>query len=95
MLGTVLSFHLCLTPVLATIFVIKAFGIATFAEQPKLKWWTTALLTTSVFTDILIAVSLTYFLHHLRNGFSANTLINGLIAYSLETGAITRYVLGC
>ncbi|KAL5501432.1 hypothetical protein ACEPAH_8692 [Sanghuangporus vaninii] len=75
--------------VMSVILTIQAFQLETFAEQPKLKWLTTAVLATSVFTDLVIAASLTYFLHHLRNAFSANTLINGLIAYSLETGAIT------
>ncbi|KAL5524679.1 hypothetical protein ACEPAF_9824 [Sanghuangporus sanghuang] len=75
--------------VMSVILTIQAFQLETFAEQPKIKWLTTAVLATSVFTDLVIAASLTYFLHHLRNAFSANTLINGLIAYSLETGAIT------
>ena len=75
---------------LSALFVVKALQIKTFADLPKLKWLTTSILSISVFVDLLIAVSLTYFLHHLRNAFSANTLINGLIFYSLETGAITR-----
>lgn len=75
---------------MSAILTVQAFQLETFAEQPKLKWITTAVLATSVFTDLAIAASLTYYLHHLRNAFSANTLVNGLIAYSLETGAITR-----
>ncbi|KAI5123448.1 hypothetical protein M0805_008820 [Coniferiporia weirii] len=74
---------------LAVIFTIKAFKITTFLDLSDLKWVTTAVLATSVFTDLVIAASLTYYLHHLRNAFSANTLVNGLIRYSLETGAIT------
>ncbi|KAL5482792.1 hypothetical protein ACEPAI_9387 [Sanghuangporus weigelae] len=74
---------------MSVILTIQAFHLETFAEQPKIKWLTTAVLATSVFTDLVIAASLTYFLHHLRNAFSANTLVNDLIAYSLETGAIT------
>ena len=69
------------------------FQVKTFLELPKIKWVTSSILATSVFTDIFIAASLTYYLHHLRNAFSANTLVNGLIRYSIETGAITRWVL--
>ncbi|EJC98851.1 uncharacterized protein FOMMEDRAFT_161031 [Fomitiporia mediterranea MF3/22] len=86
--GSILALNAAIL-VLAVIFTVKAISLPTFADQPKLKGITTAILTTSVFTDILIAASLTYYLHHLRNAFSATTLINGLIAYSIETGAIT------
>lgn len=69
-----------------------SFRITTFIHVSELRWVITAVLATSFGTDIIIAMSLTFYLHHLRRAFSADTLINGLIKYSLETGAITRSV---
>ncbi|KAH8108687.1 hypothetical protein DFH11DRAFT_1731689 [Phellopilus nigrolimitatus] len=74
---------------LAVLFTIKASRLSTFAELPSLKWVTTAVLGTSVLVDLIIAVSLTFFLYHLRRAFTASSLVNGLIMYSIETGAIT------
>lgn len=85
----------CAILALAVIFTIKAFKISTFAEISELNWVITSVLSVSVFTDILIASALTYYLHHLRNGFvstgknGSNTIITGLMKYSIETGAVT------
>ncbi|TDL23127.1 hypothetical protein BD410DRAFT_169145 [Rickenella mellea] len=74
---------------LALAFTVESFTVKFFGDIGRLKPLTTLTLTTSVAADIIIAGSLIWFLHHLRSAHAPNTLVNGLIRYSVETGGMT------
>jgi hypothetical protein len=58
--------------------------------QTNLKWDSTAGLTCAAICDVIIAASMCYFLHSRRTGFSRSEgLINKLMLYSVESGALT------
>ncbi|KAI9443450.1 hypothetical protein H4582DRAFT_2072490 [Lactarius indigo] len=58
--------------------------------KPPLSSIGSAALALGVATDVFTAASLSYFLHKMRTGFKrSDTLINRLIIYSVNTGALT------
>ncbi|KAH9009700.1 hypothetical protein EDB85DRAFT_2162418 [Lactarius pseudohatsudake] len=60
------------------------------AQADQIKTIGSAALSLGMVTDVFTAASLSYFLHKMRTGFKrSDTLINRLIIYSVNTGALT------
>ncbi|KAI0313591.1 hypothetical protein OF83DRAFT_1175529 [Amylostereum chailletii] len=59
-------------------------------QAERIKTIASASLAVGVATDMFTALSLSYFLHTMRTGYTASdTLINRLIMYSVNTGVVT------
>jgi len=75
--------------VVAVLFTIRSFHLRV-GEADEIKTLATTALSLGVATDILTAASLSFFLHKMRTGYKrSDTLINRLIIYSVNTGALT------
>lgn len=74
-------------------FTVEAFLLASVKEFPKLIWVTSTGLGSAAAADIIIAVSLCFYLTRSRTGFKrTDSLISALIAYSLTTGLVTSVI---
>ncbi|KAF9492001.1 hypothetical protein BDN71DRAFT_1238899 [Pleurotus eryngii] len=79
--------------VLANVHFMEAFLLASVKEFPKLVWVTSTGLGSAAAADIIIAVSLCFYLTRSRTGFKrTDSLISALIAYSLTTGLVTSVI---
>ncbi|TDL19124.1 hypothetical protein BD410DRAFT_774311 [Rickenella mellea] len=68
-------------------FTVEAFVLGSFARYKSLTWVTCLGLGSAAVADILIAVSLCYYLHKSRTGFArTDTLITMLMMYAINTG---------
>ncbi|TDL15906.1 hypothetical protein BD410DRAFT_902340 [Rickenella mellea] len=71
-------------------FTTQAFILKSFAKYKSLTWVTCVGLGSAAAADILIAVSLCYFLHKSRTGFArTDTVITMLMVYAINTGLLT------
>ncbi|TDL19123.1 hypothetical protein BD410DRAFT_842368 [Rickenella mellea] len=71
-------------------FTTQAFILKSFAKYKSLTWVTCVGLGSAAAADILIAVSLCYYLHKSRTGFvRTDTLITTLMMYAINTGLLT------
>jgi hypothetical protein len=78
---------------LGVVFTVKGFLLQDTSRFPRLIWVTTSGLGSAAAADILIAVSLCYYLSKSRTGFArTDSLIATLIKYSLTTGLITSII---
>ncbi|KAF9258572.1 hypothetical protein L218DRAFT_1080363 [Marasmius fiardii PR-910] len=74
-------------------FTVEAFKLPNIFAVVHLRTLGTAALAIGVFTDAVIAISLCYYLNRLRTGYQqSDTLVNSLVRYAINTGAVTRYV---
>lgn len=72
------------------VFTIDSFMLPSIQDFDKLTWVTSVGLGSAAAADIIIAVSLCYYLLKSRTGFSrTDSLITTLTLYSLTTGLIT------
>ncbi|KAF9020835.1 hypothetical protein BDZ89DRAFT_1071947 [Hymenopellis radicata] len=75
---------------LAMAFTIKAFALPGVFQVVHLRTLGTTALGVGVLTDLVTALSLTYFLNRLRTGYrQSDTLVNSLVRYAINTGAFT------
>jgi len=73
----------------AIVYTHKAFHLHV-DQADQIKTIGSAALSLGVVTDVFTAASLSYFLHQMRTGLKrSDTLINRLIIYSVNTGALT------
>ncbi|KZS87175.1 hypothetical protein SISNIDRAFT_491319 [Sistotremastrum niveocremeum HHB9708] len=74
-------------------FTVKCFQATYFTELtgiPENKRLVTACLSTSLCSDVVITLSMCYYLHSSRTGYKkTDTLLTSLILYSINTGIIT------
>ncbi|TDL21955.1 hypothetical protein BD410DRAFT_789039 [Rickenella mellea] len=71
-------------------FTVEAFVLKSFAKYKSLTWVTCVGLGSAALADILIAVSLCYFLHKSRTGFArTDTLISTLMMYAINTATLS------
>ncbi|ESK86176.1 hypothetical protein Moror_10970 [Moniliophthora roreri MCA 2997] len=71
-------------------FTAKAFQLPGVFAVVHIQTLGTVSLALGVFTDIVIAISLCYFLNKLRTGYhQSDTLVNSLVRYAISTGALT------
>jgi hypothetical protein len=62
-------------------------------ELSRYTWNANVGISVSIVADLLIAGTMTYILKSHQSGFNeTQTAMNRLIAYSLGTGALTRYI---
>ncbi|KAI0301138.1 hypothetical protein B0F90DRAFT_348925 [Multifurca ochricompacta] len=74
---------------MAVVFTLKSFHIQV-GQVGQIKTLGSAALAIGVATDIVIAASLSFFLHKMRTGYKrSDTLINRLITVSVNTGMVT------
>ncbi|KAL0961184.1 hypothetical protein HGRIS_006155 [Hohenbuehelia grisea] len=77
---------------LVTAYTIKAFQ-GNLSSVPRLKVLASCSLGLGALTDILIALSLCYFLRKLRTGSKkSDTIVNQLTIYALNTGGVTSAI---
>jgi len=78
---------------LAIAFTIKAFHLPNLFAVYELKTLGTIALAFGVATDMITAAALCLFLNRLRTGFqTADSLVNSLCRYAINTGAVTSAV---
>ncbi|KZV75353.1 hypothetical protein PENSPDRAFT_87821 [Peniophora sp. CONT] len=74
---------------LAAAYTVRSTSLR-LVEAAEIKTLATTGLALGCATDIVTALSLSYFLHKMRTGYAASdSLITRLIVYSVNTGAIT------
>ncbi|THU90324.1 hypothetical protein K435DRAFT_841531 [Dendrothele bispora CBS 962.96] len=77
----------------ALAFTVKAFKLPSVFSVIQLRTLGSISLGVGVITDIVIAVSLCYFLNKLRTGYrQSDTLVNSLVRYAINTGALTSAI---
>ncbi|KAI0323510.1 hypothetical protein GY45DRAFT_1439568 [Cubamyces sp. BRFM 1775] len=77
-----------------TAATVEAFQHQTFDEFWKDTWTVSAALGASVTCDVLLTGVLVYVLHHSRTAFGrTDSIIDGLIAYAMNTGLLIGCVL--
>ncbi|KAK0244369.1 hypothetical protein EDD85DRAFT_807734 [Armillaria nabsnona] len=75
------------------VFTLKSFRLGSMGEFQELIWVTSAGNGSSAAADILIAVSLCFYLYRNRTGHQkTDSLITALIAYSLATGLVSSLI---
>ncbi|GLB38741.1 hypothetical protein LshimejAT787_0506060 [Lyophyllum shimeji] len=78
---------------LALAFTVKAFALPSLLDVHRLQILGTVSLGVGVLTDIITASALCFFLNRLRTGFhGSDSLVNSLIRYAINTGALTSAV---
>ncbi|KAF8964200.1 hypothetical protein BDZ97DRAFT_916976 [Flammula alnicola] len=78
---------------LGVFFTVKGFILVEVTRFPTLIWVTSTGLGSAAAADIIIAISLCYYLTKSRTGFArTDSLISTLIVYSLTTGLITSVI---
>ncbi|KAL0960625.1 hypothetical protein HGRIS_005656 [Hohenbuehelia grisea] len=78
---------------LGILFTVETFLLVHIDQFPKLIWVTSVGLGSAAACDIIIAMSLCFYLTRSRTGFKrTDSLITTLIAYSLTTGLITSVI---
>lgn len=71
----------------------RGFGVELFSKFRTLTWLSDLWLGSNVACDIIITVCMCITLHKSRTGIKkTDLLINKLIAYSIQTGAVTSFV---
>ncbi|TDL19062.1 hypothetical protein BD410DRAFT_449165 [Rickenella mellea] len=77
-------------------FTARSFALGTYDKFGQLTWAASLGLGSSATCDVVIAVSLCYFLRKNRTEFPrTNTLISTLMTYSINTGALTNVCALC
>jgi len=75
---------------LAIFYCIKAFELSNLLDVHKLRLVASLALGAGLLTDFLIAAALCYYLRKMRTGYrKADSLVNTLSIYAVNTGAIT------
>lgn len=75
---------------LGIVFTIDSFALPSASDFDQLIWVTSAGLGSAAAADILVAISLCYYLLKSKTGFSrTDSLITTLTIYSLTTGLVT------
>ncbi|KAJ3517446.1 hypothetical protein NLJ89_g500 [Agrocybe chaxingu] len=83
----------CIHFSLGVYFTVQGFIIVDTTRFPSLIWVTSTGLGSAAAADIIIAVSMCYYLMKSRTGFArTDSLITTLMGYSLTTGLITSIV---
>lgn len=78
---------------LAIAFTVKAFQLPSVFAVHTIQTLGTVSLATGVCTDVVIALALCYYLNRLRTGYpTADSLVNSLCRYAINTGALTSAV---
>ncbi|KAF9565669.1 hypothetical protein CPC08DRAFT_152541 [Agrocybe pediades] len=78
---------------LGVLFTVEGFVLVEVSKFPKLIWVTSTGLGSAAASDVIIAISLCYYLTKSRTGFArTDSLITTLIIYSLTTGLITSII---
>ncbi|KAF9265980.1 hypothetical protein L218DRAFT_956944 [Marasmius fiardii PR-910] len=78
---------------LSLAFTVKAFQLSSVFQVVDLQALGSIALGVGVLTDFVIAGALCYFLNRLRTGHRhSDTLVNSLVRYAVNTGAITSAV---
>jgi len=78
---------------LGVLFTVEGFILVETSKFPKLIWVTSTGLGSAAAADLIIAISLCYYLTKSRTGFArTDSLITTLIVYSLTTGLITSII---
>jgi len=76
--------------VLASLFTIKAFILKRYSHFNSLVWVCTVAISGAASADILIAGSMCWYLYHQRTAYGkTNSIIKTLMAYSINSGALT------
>jgi hypothetical protein len=99
LIGKLAVFGILVTAVVHTAFAVIFTGI-TVSAHPEFEYWTTHLkwnsttgLTCAAVGDVIIAVAMVYFLSVRRTAFmKSRNLVNKLMLYSVESGALTSVV---
>ncbi|KAJ4474949.1 hypothetical protein J3R30DRAFT_3406123 [Lentinula aciculospora] len=72
-------------------FVIEAYQVRDILDIANLKVIGSTALVSGSLADFLIAVTLCYYLQKLRTGYKEpDSLLNSLVQYAMNTGALTR-----
>ncbi|KAG6811391.1 hypothetical protein H0H92_007635 [Tricholoma furcatifolium] len=75
---------------MAIVFTVKSFQLPSIFAVFRLRTLGTISLALGVATDVVTAASLCYFLLRLRTGLhSSDSIVNSLILYAINTGALT------
>ncbi|GLB41344.1 hypothetical protein LshimejAT787_0905590 [Lyophyllum shimeji] len=78
------------TAAMGTVWVILAMQLKTYDDLLTISGITISINALSVTSDVLIAGSLVYMLHHARTGFrKSDTMINKLMIFVVNTGVLT------
>ncbi|EIM81689.1 uncharacterized protein STEHIDRAFT_125199 [Stereum hirsutum FP-91666 SS1] len=82
---------------LGVVFTVKAFEIKEFSRYDTLLWIACTGLGSAAVADMLIAVTMCWYLYQSRTGFpSTDSMIKTLMLYSLNTGLLTSLIaLSC
>ncbi|KAJ7445040.1 hypothetical protein FB451DRAFT_1293182 [Mycena latifolia] len=74
----------------ALVFTIQAFGLKSIPAVFNLKAMATISLALGVFTDVVTAAALCFFLRRLRTGYRAtDSLVSSLVRDAINTGVVT------
>jgi len=77
----------------AMAFTVKAFTLPDLFAVSHITMLGTISLSIGVLTDIVVAVSLCYFLNRLRTGYKqSDSLVYSLVRYAINTGVLTSAV---
>ncbi|KAG9225088.1 hypothetical protein CCMSSC00406_0008748 [Pleurotus cornucopiae] len=80
-------------PALTPVFASKAFELGSFLAFQSISWMMYTALSSGVASDVVIAVSLVTALLRSRTGFKrADSLVNTLMLYTINTGLFTTFV---
>ncbi|EKM52510.1 uncharacterized protein PHACADRAFT_186644 [Phanerochaete carnosa HHB-10118-sp] len=75
---------------ISTGITIRFYQLKDFANYSKANWLVFLGLGLTVATDFLIAISLCYYLFHMRSVVHrTSTIVNGLMIYAVNTGLLT------
>ncbi|ETW81806.1 hypothetical protein HETIRDRAFT_173484 [Heterobasidion irregulare TC 32-1] len=78
---------------LGIVFTVEAFLLQEFSRYTQLTWITCTGLGSAAAADLLIAISMCYYLFRSRTGFQkTDSMITTLMLYSINTGLITSIV---
>ncbi|TDL15302.1 hypothetical protein BD410DRAFT_832697 [Rickenella mellea] len=74
-------------------FSVRSFHYYSFADYAPLAWVPSVAVVSATIADIIIAISMCYFLKRARTGVGrSDTLITTLMMYSINTGLLTSIV---
>ncbi|KAF9534070.1 hypothetical protein CPB83DRAFT_421933 [Crepidotus variabilis] len=83
----------CLTHLWVSVFTVEAFILVETSKFDRLIWVTVLGLGSAAGADILIAVSLCYYLMKKKTGFpQTDSIIISLVSYSLTTGLLSGII---
>jgi len=79
--------------IFGTMTTVRAILSGTFPRfEPLVRFYVTTGLVLSVVTDLLVTSTLCFFLSRYRTGFTTDTIVDKIIQWTIQTGAMTTLV---